>query len=188
MIDTRSIVENSNVGIVHLIISYKLKSWNKNRFFCTFSCNRGSFWKRSKSLWNCINNLFMRNFSCSYNYDIISIIVGCMIIFQMARRNLLGKISISFQWLAKHMLSIWVEMNIFKKSFFKSFMIWFMFSAYVFFNNFKVCWVKLIIRNDITKECHSFFGIIFEYLKAIASEFSIWVGWVLCSHVFNFTC
>jgi len=188
MIDTRSIVENSNIGIVHLIISYKLKSWNKYWFFCALSCNRGTFWKSSKSLWNCINNLFMRNFSCGYNNNIITIVVSCMIIFQMARWNLLSKISISFQWLAKHMLSIWVEMNIFKKSFFESFVIWFMLSAYIFFNDFKFCWVKLVITNDIAKECYSFFYIIFKYLKAVTSEFSIRVCRVLSSHVFNFCC
>lgn len=75
-----SIVIDTNVRVIHLIISDKKKSWNVNWFLCVSSWYTSLAWKGRESLLNLVNNLRVGNITSCNNNDILSIIVGGVIV------------------------------------------------------------------------------------------------------------
>jgi hypothetical protein len=135
--NTWSIIEDSDVGVVHLIISDHQKSWNINWLLGVLSWDVSSLWKSVEVLFNSIYNFLMGYITSGYYSDVISIVVGSMEVSQVIKSNELSQISISLDWLSKHMFFVRVEVSVFNSSFFMSVVIVFVFSRYFLFHHLK---------------------------------------------------
>lgn len=105
VLDSWGIVEDTNVRVDHLVISDEEKGWDVNSFLTVLSSNSGGLWEGRESLLDSLDNLVVGNFTSGNNDDVISEVVGSVIVSQVINTQLGGQISISFNWLSQHVFS-----------------------------------------------------------------------------------
>jgi len=105
VLDSWGIVEDTNVRVDHLVISDEEKGWDVNSLFTVLSSNSGGLWKGRESLFDSLDNLVVGNITSGNNDDVISEVVGSVVVSQVINTQLGGQISISFNWLSQHVFS-----------------------------------------------------------------------------------
>lgn len=105
VLDSWGIVEDTNVRVDHLVISDEEKGWDVNSLLTVLSSNSGGLWKGRESLLDSLDNLVVGNITSGNNDDVISEVVGSVVVSQVINTQLGGQISISFNWLSQHVFS-----------------------------------------------------------------------------------
>jgi len=105
VLDSWGIVEDTNVRVDHLVISDEEKGWDVNSLFTVLSSNSGGLWQGRESLFDSLDNLVVGNITSGNNDDVISEVVGSVVVSQVINTQLGGQISISFNWLSQHVFS-----------------------------------------------------------------------------------
>jgi hypothetical protein len=185
VLDSWGIVEDTNVRVDHLVISDEEKGWDVNSLITVLSSNSGGLWKGRESLLDSLDNLVVGNITSGNNDDVISEVVGSVVVSQVINTQLGGQISISFNWLSEHVLSEWVEMSIFKSGLNISVVIIFVLHWNFILDEFELSRVEGVVAEHITENVDGSWSISLKDLEVVASEFSIGVSWVSSTHVLN---
>ena len=93
----------------------------------------------------------MVHISCGDYYDILSIVVGSVIVSQLVDSKSSNKVSITLDWLAHHVLSIDIVVRVFKSKLLESGMVCFELVSNFNLQLFKLRWVQLHVADGITK-------------------------------------
>ena len=184
--DTWSIIEDTNVGVDHLIISNHEKSWDVDWCLGVLCWDGGLEWEGREVLFNGVNNLGMVNITGGNDDDVLTNVVSSVVVSEVIGTKGLGKISISFDWLSHHVLSVGVEVGVLKSGLRISVMVILVFLANLFLKEFKLGGVELWIANHISEKGNSFSGISSMNLKTESSEFSIGMSSISSSHLTDF--
>lgn len=185
MLGRWSIIEDTNVGVVHLIISDHQKTWNINWSLGVDSWGVGGLWKGVEGLLDGINDLVVANITSGNNGDVVTVVVGRVEVSQVIKSDGLGQISISLDWLTEHVLLVGVEMNVFKGSLLKSIVVVLVLLADFFLAELELGRVEVVVGNQVSEDVDSSGGIVVEDLEAISSVFSIGFRGESSTHVLN---
>jgi len=185
ILDTWSIVEDTNVGVDHFIVSDEKKSWDVNWLLGVQSWDVGGLWKGGESVLNGIDDLVVGYVTCSNNDDVVTVVVGSMVVSEVISSKSLVQISITLDWLTEHMFSEGVEMDVFEGGFNISIVVVLVFHADLIFDKLEFSTVKSWVGDQITKNSNSFGGVTLETLHVIGGVFSFRDSAVSCSHVLH---
>jgi len=110
VVDGGGIVENSNVGIVHLIVSNEKERGSENAFLVS-RVEGGGLLHGTESLVALVNERLVVDASSSDNNHVVSEVVGSSVAIESFDGKVLDVISISFNGLSNHVISVRVEMS-----------------------------------------------------------------------------
>jgi len=134
-------------------------------------------------LLNGSNDLLVVDITCGNDDDIITVVVGSVEVTNVINLNCVGEVTISLNWLSKHVLSERVKVSVFQQGGVILIVVVFMFLADLILHEFKLCSVESSIANHITENTNSFSSVSIVNLKTEASEFSIRVSAISSTHV-----
>jgi len=186
VLDSWSIVEDTNVGVVHLIVSDEEDGWNVDGLLGVLGLDNGVLWKGSEVLLNGIDDLIVVNITSGNDDHVITVIVGSLVILQHTGSDGVGHISISLDWLSKHVLSEGVEVSVFEGGLLESVVVVFVLHADLILNKLKLGRVKSVVAEHISKETDGFASITLEDLERVVSHLSVGLGVVSGSHILDF--
>jgi hypothetical protein len=128
----------------------------------------------------------MVDVACSHNDDVVSEIVGVVEVSDVISSQALELISVTVDWLTKHVLSVNVEMSVIDQSFKVSVVAIFMVLVDFFLDTFKFTSIESAVADDITEEFDSSANITLENLETELTDFSTSISMNSCSHAFDF--
>ena len=105
VLDGGGIIEDRNVGVVHLIITDHHEGGDENAFVFIGGCAGGGLADAVESLVDLVNKLLMADVSCADNDDIVAEVVRSLELSEISRRNLRKNISVSLNGLAHHVVT-----------------------------------------------------------------------------------
>jgi len=181
----RGIVEHSDVGVVHLIISDHEQAWHIDWLLGVHGIDRGVLGQGVEELLGSINDLLVGDVTSGDDGDVISIVVGGVEVSDVIERDGLGEISVSLDWLSEHVLSKGVEMNVLESGLLKPVVVVLMLLSYFLLAEFKLGRVEGLVAKHVSEHGHGFGGISGEALEAIASPLSVGLSRVSGSHVLD---
>ena len=165
ILDTWGIVEDTNVGVDHLIISDEQKSWDINWLLGVQSWDIGGLWKGREGVLNGIDDLIVRNVTSSNNDDVVTVVVGGVVVSEVISSKSLVQISISLNWLTEHMFSVRVEVDVFESGFNISIVVVLVFHADLILDKLELSAVNGWVGDHISKNSNSLGGITLEALQ-----------------------
>jgi len=183
--DSWSIVEDTNVGVDHLIISDHEKSWDVDCLFGVLGWDDRLHGNGREVLFNGVNDLSVVDITSGDNDDVLTNVVSSMVVSEVIGTKGLSKISISFNWLSHHVFSVGVEVGIFKSGLGISVMVILVFLGNLLLEEFKLSWVELWVGNHISEESNTGSGIRSVDLHSNSGEFSIGMTIESSTHVGN---
>lgn len=185
MLDSWGIVEDTDVGVDHLIISDVEDGWDIDGFLSVLSRHTGGFWEGSEGSLNSLYNLLVGNVTGSDDNHVVSVVVGGVEVSQLVNTDSAGKISISLDWLSEHVLSERVEMSVFKSGLNISVVVVFVLHADFILDELKLARVEGAVAENISEKPDGCLGISLKDLEVVAGELSIRVSRVSSSMVLN---
>ena len=105
VLDTWSIVEDSDVTVVHLIISDEENGWDVDSLFGVLGWDSCVLWEGSKVLLNGINDRVVGNITGGDDDHVVTVVVSGVVVSELVHSQSVSEISISLNWLSKHVLS-----------------------------------------------------------------------------------
>ena len=100
MLDTWSIVEDTNIRVVHLIVTNKHKGGNVNSFVTVWSCAGCGLADRLECVVNLANEFFMVDITSTNNYKVVTEVVSSVVTSKVVNCKVAKVISITFDWLS----------------------------------------------------------------------------------------
>ena len=124
-------------------------------------------------LFNGINDLGVVDITSSDNNDVFTNVVSSVVVSEVIGTKGLSKISITFNWLSHHVLSVGVEMSVLKSGLGISVVVILVFLGNLLLEEFKLSWVELWVGNHISEKSNTGSGIRSVELDSNSGEFSI---------------
>jgi len=140
--DGRSIVEDTNIRVNHLVVSDEHKGGNVDGFFLAKYLSRCLLRKALESRWNLRDKLIMVDVTSTNNNDVVTEVVSGVEITKVISWNSLDVIAVSLDGLAHHVLSVNVEMAVLKSSFHIAVVVVIMLLSNFLFNEFKLVGIE----------------------------------------------
>jgi hypothetical protein len=134
---------------------------------------------------NLCNNFIVVDFTSCNDNEVVTEVVSGMEVTEVVYTDCMSQISVTSGWLAKHVFSERVVVDVGKKGLFISCVVGLMLLADVVLEEFKLSRVKGHIAYHISEKSNSLGGVALEDLEAIAYLFFVNFSSVLGSHVFN---
>jgi hypothetical protein len=78
-----SIIEDTDIRVIHLIVSDKEKGWSENSFFCVFGLRRGVLLEGRKARFYLRDKIVMVDVASADNDHVVTIVVSGMEISKM---------------------------------------------------------------------------------------------------------
>jgi len=103
------IVEDTNIGIDHFVITNKEECWNEDWFLGVGSWNTSFGGHRMECLFNQVNDLFVAYITRRYNDHILAIVIVRLILSQIVDADGRNVIAITLDRLSNHVLSESIE-------------------------------------------------------------------------------
>jgi hypothetical protein len=185
VLDTWSIVEDSDVTVVHLIISDEENGWDVDGLIGILGWNSCVLWESSKVLLNGINDRVVGNITGGDDDHVVTVVVGGVVVSELVHSQSVSEISISLDWLTKHVLSVGVEMSVFKSGLLEPVVVVLMLHADLILDELKLGRVKGVVGKHISEESNGVASISLKDLKAIVGLLSIRLSVVSGSHVLD---
>jgi len=176
VLDTWGIVEDTNVTVVHLIVSDEEDSWDINGFIGVLSGNSCELWEGGEVLLNGIDDGLVGNITGGDDNHVVTVVVGGVVFSEVVSSQSGGHISITLDWLSKHVLSVGVEMSVFESGLFEPVVVVLMLHADLILDELKLGRVKGIVGKHISEKADCFASISLEDLKAVVGLLSIGLG------------
>jgi hypothetical protein len=186
VLDTWSVVEDSNVRVVHLVISDEEDGWDIDGLLGVLGWSNSVLWERSKVLLNGVNDGVVGHITGGDDDHVVTVVVGSVVVSEVIHSQGAGEISITLDWLSKHVLSERIEVSVFKSGLLEPIVVVLMLHADLILDELKLSRVKGIVSKHISKESNSFASVSLEDLKAIAGLLSIGLSSVSSSHILDF--
>ena len=186
VLDTWSIVEDSDVTVVHLIISDEENGWDVDGLIGVLGGNSCVLWEGSKVLLNGVNDRVVGNITGGDDDHVVTVVVGGVVVSELVHSQSVSEISITLDWLSKHVLSVGVEMSVFNSGLLKPVVVVLMLHADLILDELKLGRVKGVVGKHISKEAYGFASISLKDLEAIVGLLSIGLSGVSSSHVLDF--
>jgi hypothetical protein len=183
VLDGWGIVEDTDIGVDHLISDLK-KGWDINRFFSVLSWGLGGLWKWESSIGGSAD-FFVGNITSGNNNNIFSVIVSTSVIHQMVKLEISNLISITFDWLSHHVLSVDIEVGILKSGLNISVMIILGLIDGCLFDKLKLSSVKIVLAEGISEKSNGGSSVSLMYLEVVVGPFSITLSAISSTHAFN---
>lgn len=121
--------------------------------------------------------------STNYN-DVITEVVGGMEVAKVINSDLLNVIAVSFNGLAHHVLSVNIEMTVFKGSLHIAVVVVFVFLSNLLLNELKFVGAKSAIGDNISKKLDGLANVTLEDLKRYLRVLSVSSACETTAHVF----
>jgi hypothetical protein len=118
MFPARCVVENTNTGVYHLIVSNHKQTRIKDSLLQTVSLPVGLALNIAEMLLSQVHKLLMLNCTSAYNDHVFAIVVGSVEIHNHVTVNLTNVVDVTQNWLSHHMLTVNVVVHVFHESFF----------------------------------------------------------------------
>lgn len=185
ILDAWGIVEDTNVGVDHLVISDHQKSWDVNWLLGVQSWDVGGLWKGGEGVLDGIDDLVVRNVTSSNNDDVVTVVVGGVVVSEVVGSKSLSQISVSLDWLTEHVLSVGVEMDVFEGGFNISIMVVLVLHADLILDKLELSAVESWVGDQVTEEADSLGGVTLEALQVVGGELSVGVSAVSSTHVLD---
>ena len=186
VLDTWGIVEDTNVTVVHLIVSDEEDSWDVDGFIGVLGGNGCVLWEGSEVLLNGIDDGVVGDITGGDDNHVVTVVVGGVVFSEVVSSQSGGHISITLDWLSKHVLSVGVEMSVFESGLFEPVMVVLMLHADLILDELKLGRVKSVVGKHISEKADGFASISLKDLKAILGLLSFGLGRVSSSHVLDF--
>lgn len=111
VLDAWSIEEDTNVGVVHLIISHHEEGWNVNALVLSTTGTSAGLTDRLESLSDLLNEGIVVNGASSDDNHVVTKVVGSLELSESISSDVANEISISLDWLSHLVVSESVVVN-----------------------------------------------------------------------------
>jgi hypothetical protein len=188
ILDWRSVVEDSNIAVNHLIITNEEQGGDiDGSLFANYLFSSwGLFGKALESTRNLTHEFIVVNIACTDNNNVVSEVVSGMEVTNVISREWLKDITVSLDWLTHHVFSVTIEVNILNCCLKEAFIVGLVLISYLLLCNFKLVSIECAIADHISKELDGLSNITSENLKLKRADFTISLWLETSTHVFNF--
>jgi hypothetical protein len=162
ILDRGSIIEDTNVGVNHLIISDEEKSGNIDGSLLAENLSSGLLGKALERSWNLSDEFIMVDVTSTNNNDVITEVVGGVEVAKVINRNLLDVVAVSLNWLAHHVLSVNIEMAVLKGSFHVAVVVVVVLLSDLLLNELEFVRIKSAVCDNISKKLDGLANITLE--------------------------
>ena len=176
MLDTWSIVEDSDVTVVHLIISNEENGWDVDGLIGVLGWNSCVLWEGSKVLLNGINDRVVGNITGGDDDHVVTVVVGGVVVSELVHSQSVSEISITLDWLSKHVLSVGVEMSVFNSGLLEPVVVILMLHADLILDELKLGWVEGGVAEHVSEKVDGLAAISLEDLESEGGELSVGMG------------
>lgn len=104
---------------------------------------------------NGVNDLLVVNITSSDNNNVLTSVVGGVVVSKVVNSKSMSEISVSLDWLSHHVLSERVEVSVLKSGFRESIVVILVFLANLLFKELKFSSVEGWVADHITKNLDS---------------------------------
>ena len=112
ILHSRSVIEDADIGIVHLIVTNEEESWSIDWLFSISTRSISSLWHIGEVLLNQINQVIVIVMASSDDNHVVSIVVVCMIVVNIFSSKVASVISVTSHRLSHHVLPVSVEVSV----------------------------------------------------------------------------
>ena len=186
VLDWRCIIEDTNVWVIHFIVTDH-KQWRCiDCFISVCTWNWGRFYDALEGFLYLINKLIMRNGSSTNYNDVVTEVVSWAVGMKYIWCQELNSVSISTNWLAKLVVSERIIMAVFDCCSFVFVVVCIMLLNQFLFGKFNFCWIKCCWWEGFSKNANSLTNITFKNLEAKRMVFTFCRSSKSCSYAFDF--
>ena len=114
ILHTRSVIEDADVGIVHLIVTDEQQSWGVDWLLSISTRSISSLWHIGEVLLNEVNQVIVIVISSSDDHHVVSIVVVGMIVVNILSSEVASVVPVSSHRLSNHVLSVSIEVSVLK--------------------------------------------------------------------------
>lgn len=182
MSKSRSVVEDSDVGIDHLIISDHEKGRVVNGSFGVSSGDGGGLGEGREVGLNEVDELGVRNVSGTDNDDVLSKVVVRMEVLDVLRSEVVEIIDVSSSGLSHHMVSEDVEVDVLEGGSLVFGVSVLLDVSHLFSGHLESGGVDIIVRDDVSEDFDGLRNVVLEDLDCVMSNFSLSSGSVFSAH------
>jgi len=185
VLNAGGVVEHTNVGVDHLVISNKEKSRDVDGFLRVGSLSLNTLGKSMEVLVNLIDESLVVNITSTNNNDVVTVIVGSVVVSEGISVQVLDLVAVTLDRLTHHVLSVDIEVNILQGGLFVSSVVGLEVFAQFLLEKFEFTGIEGAVRDSITKKGNGLVHVSLEYLKLVASALTAWLGMVAGTHGLN---
>ena len=114
ILHTRSVIEDADVGIVHFIVTDEQQSWGVDWLLSISTRSISCLWHIGEVLLNEVNQVIVIVISSSDDHHVVSIVVVGMIVVNILSSEVASVVPVSSHRLSNHVLSVSIEVSVFK--------------------------------------------------------------------------
>jgi len=184
VVDRGGVVEDSNVGVVHLIISDKEERRGVDALIVG-RVKSGGLLHGSKGLVALLDEGFVGNGTGSNNDHVVSEVVGSSVAIESFNSQVLDVITISVNGLSHHVVSVRVVMSQLKSVGLQLFEVVLVISSKLLFASLELSSVEVGVRVNVSEDVDSITDITLEASNRVGAPFSVSRSTLSGSHLFN---
>lgn len=170
-----SIVENTNIGVDHLVISDHKDSWDVDGSLGVLGWDVSSLGKGSESLLNLLDDLAVVDLTSGNDDDVVTVVVGSVVISEHVDADLLSDVSVALDWLTDHVLSVDVEVAVLNSGLVIASVVRLMLGRDLLLGELKLSGVQGWVADGITEKGDGSASVVLLNLDTERGEFSIGV-------------
>ena len=155
VLDGWGIVEDTNVGVIHLVVTDHHQGWAIDALIRSNGRLRGLLSNSVKSVVNLVDKLLVVHSTSSNNDDVVTVEVGCAVVVENISIEVLDAIKITSDWLSQLMISVRVIVSIFQKGALVLASVLLVVSNEFLLGEFNFCWVKSSRGHSLAEHAHN---------------------------------
>lgn len=177
-----SVVEDTNVGVNHLVISDEEDGRSVVRLLGVLGGDIASLGKGGEGLLNLLDDLGVVHITSGNDDDVVTEVVGGVELSEVISGNLLEHISITLDRLADHMISETVEVSVLESRLFVSGVVGLVLGSNLLSEDLELSRVEGGVADGVTEHVDGSAGVVLEAGEVEASVLSVGVSAVLGAH------
>lgn len=182
VLDGRSIVEDTNVGVDHLVVSDEEDRRSVVRLLGVLGGDLGLLGKSGEGLLNLLDDLSVVDVSGGNDDKVVTVVVGGVVLSEVVGANLLEHISITLNRLTDNVISETVEVSVLESRLLVSSVVLLVLGADLFLEDLELGRVEGGVADGVTEEADGSGGVTLEDGHVEAGVLSIGVSLVLGTH------
>ena len=182
ILDAGGVVEHTNVGVDHLVVSDEQESGDVDGALSTGGSSLNGLAEGVEVLVNLLNESLVVEVTSTDNDKVVTVVVAGVVVAESVGVEVLNLIAVTLNRLAHHVLSVHVEVNVLHGGLLVSGVVGLVLVADFLLEELKLGGVEVAVADGITKKSDGLVHVTLENLKLEAGALALGLSVVASTH------